>query len=85
MPRKGNPFKGNALNRLSHFNARPVNRDALRIVEPSDPRKKGKESRSKEVARGRIERADRQPKLIEEKRQLVKKDGTVLGIVGRKP
>lgn len=40
--RYGDPFKGNVLNRLSHFKARPINRDALRVVEADRDSKKAR-------------------------------------------
>jgi hypothetical protein len=76
MAKTGNPFKGNPLNRLSLFNARPINRDALRVVEPSDQRKKKKAPPTKAGAHRVIEREDRRQKLIKSRRQLVKKDGS---------
>lgn len=33
---RGDPLKGSPLNRLSFYQSRPINRDALRVVEPQD-------------------------------------------------
>lgn len=80
MAKMGDPFKGNPLNRLSLFNARPINRDTLRVIEPSDQRKKKKAPPAKRGDHRAIERADRQPKLIAPRRQLIKKDGSTRDI-----
>jgi hypothetical protein len=83
--RRSNPFKGNPLNRLSHFNARPINRDASRVVEPSDPRKAKKKATSRKAPQRVLSREDRQAKLASPKRQLVRKDGTVVDIPAEGP
>mgnify|MGYP003578396026 CR=1 FL=1 len=48
MAKKNSPFKGNVLNRLSHFKARPINRDARRLVEEIEPEERGLSSRIEE-------------------------------------
>lgn len=82
---KNDPLKGNALNKISHFNARPINRDAWRVVEPSDPQKKRKKADSTKISQRGNGRDYRQPELATPRRQLVKKDGTVLEISYGKP
>ena len=80
--KRGDPFKGNLLNRLSLFKARPINRDASRVVEPSAARKRKGAKSSKKIEVCKVDRVSRKPGLHNPKKRLVKKDGTIVELSG---
>ena len=85
MARRKNPLKGSVLNLLALFNAKPINRDARRIVEPLDPSRKKKNSKpeSKRAKLSKIQREGKQPPLVCPRKQIFKKNGTIVQITGR--
>ena len=85
MARRNNPLGGSFLNRLSFFNSKPIDRDARKLVEPLDPsRKKKKKSKPKKARPAKIERAGGQPPLESPRKQVFKRDGSIVKVPERK-
>lgn len=80
MSRK-KPSLGGTLGRLALFKARPVNRDARRLLEPMDSSRKKRAKRSApSLWPVRIEREGPQPLVRNPKTQVFKRDGTVVPV-----
>lgn len=77
MAKKRDPLKGTLLGRLALVMARPVNRDVLRVVAPSDPRRK-KGPDAKAAGKALVQRSGRQQKLLVPRKQLMKRDGSIV-------
>ena len=85
MARRNNPLGGSFLNRLSFFNSKPINRDARKLVEPLDPsRKKKVKSKPQKAKPAKIERTRKQAPLANPRRQVFKKDGSIVKVPSRK-
>lgn len=79
MARKSNPLGGSFLNRLSFFRSKPINSDARRLAEPSDPlRTKKAKPKVKKARRTSLQRSSKQPELTRPRKQVFKKDGAVV-------
>src|SRR5690606_3384051 len=78
MARK-KPSLGGTLGRLALYKARPVNRDARRLLEPMDSTRKKRAKRSSPPTwPARSEREGPQPPVTNPKTQVFKKDGTIV-------
>jgi hypothetical protein len=77
---KKNPLRGSFLNRLSFFNAKPINRDARLLVEPSNRARRMEAKKAKQGARAATKAHETKCSPLKPRRQLVKKDGTVIPI-----
>lgn len=85
MTRRKNPLGGSFLNRLSFFNSKPIDRDARKLVEPLDPfHKKKTNSKPKKPRLAKTERAGRQPPLENPRKQVFKRDGSIVKLRERK-
>lgn len=85
---RGDPLKGSPLNRLSFYQARPINRDALRVVEPQDASRKRVGATVKRDVAPIPARTSRQgPRYSNDvgRRQVCKADGTIVPVLSRKP
>lgn len=85
---RGDPLEGSSLNRLSFYQARPINRDALRVVEPQDASRKRVGATVKRDGAPIPARTSRHgPRYSNDlgRRQLCKADGTVTPMLPRKP
>ena len=85
MARRNNPLGGSFLNRLSFFNSKPINRDARKLVEPLDPsRKKKVKPKPKKAKPTKIERTGKRAPLATPRKQVFKKDGSIVKVPSRK-
>lgn len=85
---RGDPLKGSSLNRLSFYQARPINRDAMRVVEPQDSSRKRAGGTVKRDGAPTLARASRQVSRCSNnvgRRQVCKADGTIVSVLSRKP
>ncbi len=85
VARRKNPLGGSFLNRLSFFKSKPINRDARKLVEPLDPsRKKKVKSKPGKAKSAKIKRTGKQALLANPKKQVCKKDGSIVKVPSRK-
>lgn len=85
---RGDPLKGSSLNRLSFYQARPINRDAMRVVEPQDSSRKRAGGTTKRDSGSTSARTSRQGSRYSNnvgRRQVCKADGTIVPVLWRKP
>lgn len=78
MARKRDPMKGTILGGLSLLMARPISRDALRVVSPMNPRARKKPMGAQSAGATQVARGSRQPELLKPRKQLFKRDGSIL-------
>lgn len=84
---RGDPLKGSSLNRLSFYQARPINRDTMRVVEPQDSTRKGVAKSGKRVigvTTGRTSKSGYSVGKQFGRRQVYKVDGTIVPVEPRK-